>query len=110
MTTNELRESGYKHYPCPPGKNADDLFQKTIHTPCGEKAYFVNFYLYREIALPGSVGMPESFMAEIALYPDAKSARWITLQVHQADSIAEVEEFADKVYRCLGCLPDIHNN
>lgn len=104
ITIKELESNGYKKYLARFG--SEGLWQKTIYTPEGEKAYFINFNGW---PLPGAL----AFSVEVVLYKmvDEKELRFeLNLPFEEWMTVEYVEKFYEEAYQLFNCCPDLYNN
>jgi hypothetical protein len=99
ITEQGLLDAGYKKHP--PGtffSRADHLFQKRFDGPDGSRLYFIDIF---QFIFPDRIG----WQPEVQLHLEEDHARTFNLTVMGFDSIEEIEQFIERVYRTLECAP-----
>lgn len=109
LTPDDFTKAGYsKHHSSL--KNADYLLQKTVRDEDGNKAYFINVWVYDTRGFP-FVKDDYSYFAEVTFFEEhGEEPRSITVQTSNPTSIGDMEAFYARMYKVFGEVPDIHNN
>ena len=98
ITEQELKDAGYrKHAGNGHQPYSDFFYQKRFTDEHGIK-YHVELNHYAAITWPNGQPMSESWMAELH-----NNEPHMTFQIHRPDSIADVEDRAEKFWRSMAC-------
>lgn len=100
ISRQDLLDAGYRHTVVPTSfRYTHDLYQKRICGEPGATRYFVNFWWYS--ALPGQY--EDAWESECHMSRKGDAGDHFTVSTHcwRDATVADVEEFYDKVHRLM---------
>lgn len=110
LTPDDFINAGYKKFTSSLN-NADFGLQKTVKDGQGNKAYFINIWVYDMRGMPYCKS-DYAFRADVVYFENTSSGVTRTISVETSDiiSIEDIEAFYARMYKVFGEVPDIHNN
>lgn len=88
-------------------KLSNTAFQRKVYHGDGSLAYSITVYSYDDLPIP----IPVSFMAEVYFYlPDDDGNNFKVKKDVTDWNISKMEDFFEKLYVSMGCIPDPHND
>ena len=103
ISHDTLRAAGYRHWKSKGARvYATSFWQKRFRDEKGTK-YFIEFYEYDNSDIPLHPFKDISYEPEAHLKLPEDRIMNVTLQFNEHQTIEEIEDFIDQVYRNMGC-------
>jgi hypothetical protein len=110
---NDLLSAGFRQYPASTNLDKGPLFQKCYEDPNGRSLYFINITEHIDL-IERHPDLADNYRwsAECHLYFDDEGLKGscVTYFIRSATTVAEIEEFYQRAFVALGCVPDPHND
>jgi hypothetical protein len=112
IEAEKLLEQGYREY-TDSRKNADSSFQKRIQNNKNETMYFLNFHMYDYTTLRFASQFNDlgiRWDSDAGLYLKDTSYFRVGKAPEDHDTLEDIENFYQEIYKNMNCIPDVHNN